>query len=513
MSLSSSARLRAAVVLSAAAGGLHLAVVPEHLREGWLTGLFFAVVGTGQVAWAARVAAGPSRPLLVLGAAANAAVVGLWLFSRTAGLPLGPHPWAPEPVGLADLLASAFEAGVVWGALAVAVPGRPRRGGAGGGPPANGGAPRPPLRPLPRWVTVREASLLADASEDVVRGWIRQGRVAVRRLTLGPPELTLVRSDDLLALTPVDLAAWGFDRPAAAGGPRGPRSAPPTLPRAGAWALAALCLFALTGGGLVLTERLVSGGEGSAAVAGPGHGEGHHAGTEAPGTERPAARGHQPERSAEAPSPGPGRPSAQGEAAPGPADPARALLQPVKGRTVAGGPRMPCRRLLRTLQGSCGRVGTAGGRMAWTVERGPHGPVARLYAFSRERGAWVARLRAGGPAQALLRAAVRAADLVGDGRPELVVGFRLRGLDGLSYEVLTFPGGRSPRVALHAWVARGSVNVEDGRISEYYGLSPSDGGQCCSEYLRVVVGWDGSAFRPLSARGPLPAASVPPSDF
>ncbi|HXF57757.1 MAG TPA: helix-turn-helix domain-containing protein, partial [Actinomycetota bacterium] len=292
MSPSGSARLRAVVALSAAGGGIHLAVVQEHLREGWLTGLFFVVVGTGQLVWAALVAADPSRLLLASGVAANAAVVGLWLASRTVGLPLGAHPGAAEPVGLADLLASAFEVGVVWGGLALALPGHGRPARADARAAAKGSQRGSSLRPLPRWVTVREATLLTGTSEETVRSWVRQGRVAARTLTLRASGLTLVRSDDLVALVPVDLAAWGFGRPALpAASPRAPRSAPPVLSRAGAWALAAACLFGATAGGLVVTERLVSGAEGGAGVAGERHGGSHHAGAEAPGAADHSASG------------------------------------------------------------------------------------------------------------------------------------------------------------------------------------------------------------------------------
>ena len=47
---------------------------------------------------------GPLSP-----AALNAAVILLWLVSRTAGLPVGPEPWEAEAVGTADLLCSGLE--------------------------------------------------------------------------------------------------------------------------------------------------------------------------------------------------------------------------------------------------------------------------------------------------------------------------------------------------------------------------------------------------------------------
>jgi len=38
------------------------------------------------------------------------AIILLWILSRTSGVPVGPEPWTPEPVGQLDLFASMFEA-------------------------------------------------------------------------------------------------------------------------------------------------------------------------------------------------------------------------------------------------------------------------------------------------------------------------------------------------------------------------------------------------------------------
>ena len=43
----------------------------------------------------------------------NAAVIFIWLASRTVGLPVGPEPWTREAITLPDLLATIFEGGVV----------------------------------------------------------------------------------------------------------------------------------------------------------------------------------------------------------------------------------------------------------------------------------------------------------------------------------------------------------------------------------------------------------------
>jgi hypothetical protein len=40
---------------------------------------------------------------------ANGAMVAIWAISRTTGLPVGPDPWMPEPLGALDLLATGLE--------------------------------------------------------------------------------------------------------------------------------------------------------------------------------------------------------------------------------------------------------------------------------------------------------------------------------------------------------------------------------------------------------------------
>ncbi len=130
----------AAAALTAGAGAIHLAVVPDHLREYPLFGIFFGVVGAAQLAAAAAVLR-PTRRLLPGVAVGQALLVALWLVSRTTGLPIGPEPWQPEEIGVADvvcvgleLLAVAVLVGLLvraprprswrtpWGAAAVVVP-------------------------------------------------------------------------------------------------------------------------------------------------------------------------------------------------------------------------------------------------------------------------------------------------------------------------------------------------------------------------------------------------------
>jgi hypothetical protein len=88
---------------------IHLAVVPEHLRSYAPYGLFFALLGLGQIALALAVLTRPSAPVLLGGAAASIVVIGIWLASRTVGLPIAAIPWRPEAIGLPDVNSTVME--------------------------------------------------------------------------------------------------------------------------------------------------------------------------------------------------------------------------------------------------------------------------------------------------------------------------------------------------------------------------------------------------------------------
>ena len=103
--------------LSAGAATIHFAVAPEHFREDFRFGLFFVVAATLQLGWGAAILARDSRALYIGGGIGNAFVLGVWALSRTTGLPVGPEVWTPEPIGLLDGIATAYEAVLVAGSL------------------------------------------------------------------------------------------------------------------------------------------------------------------------------------------------------------------------------------------------------------------------------------------------------------------------------------------------------------------------------------------------------------
>jgi hypothetical protein len=100
--------------LSAGAGVIHLAMVPVHADGGLLDPLGFAAVGWFQLAIAAVILTGRDTKRTYLAAAiGNVAILGLWLWSRTVGLPFGNHANTAEDIGAIDAASAAMQVGVV----------------------------------------------------------------------------------------------------------------------------------------------------------------------------------------------------------------------------------------------------------------------------------------------------------------------------------------------------------------------------------------------------------------
>lgn len=108
---------RVAVIGSVLAALIHYAVVPEHLSEWWVYGVFFSAVGMFQLIWAVLAYTGNERPLLLTGLVVNLGVLALWAVSRTAGLPFGPDAGEAEAFGVLDVLSGVAELALIGGIL------------------------------------------------------------------------------------------------------------------------------------------------------------------------------------------------------------------------------------------------------------------------------------------------------------------------------------------------------------------------------------------------------------
>jgi hypothetical protein len=108
------ARLRAAIaVLSLATAWVHLAYHQSHWDQWWASGAFFLVVGIAQALFALLILARPREWVAVAGIAGTLAVVGMYVVSRTVGVPVGPHADFAERATIIDLATTAAELGVV----------------------------------------------------------------------------------------------------------------------------------------------------------------------------------------------------------------------------------------------------------------------------------------------------------------------------------------------------------------------------------------------------------------
>ena len=107
---------------SAGAGAIHFAVISEHFEEYVAFGVFFFIVAWFQAASAVTIIARPDRRLLLAIAVTNVVVILIWIWSRTAGLPIGPEAGEPEAIGAPDLLSTVLEVLVVGWSVAMLSP-------------------------------------------------------------------------------------------------------------------------------------------------------------------------------------------------------------------------------------------------------------------------------------------------------------------------------------------------------------------------------------------------------
>jgi EamA domain-containing membrane protein RarD len=84
-------------------------------------GAFCFAVAWFQAVSAIAIVARPNRRLLLLAVAVNLVVVGIWVWSRTTGLPIGPEAGEREAIGEADVLSSVLEAVLVAWAVGMLV--------------------------------------------------------------------------------------------------------------------------------------------------------------------------------------------------------------------------------------------------------------------------------------------------------------------------------------------------------------------------------------------------------
>lgn len=103
----------AASALSLAAAMIHLWVFPQHLFVWWGYGIFLLTTALVQGVYAVAILRWSAPALALAGIGVNVSVVVLYVFTRTAGIPLGPHAGEIERVGVLDMTATAAELALI----------------------------------------------------------------------------------------------------------------------------------------------------------------------------------------------------------------------------------------------------------------------------------------------------------------------------------------------------------------------------------------------------------------
>ena len=192
-----------------------------------------------------------------------------------------------------------------------------------------------------------------------------------------------------------------------------------------------------------------------------------------------------------------------------------ATLKPAPQPTVffsGGGPDADCRTIVEagwTID--CGRVDMAGGSRTWVVQTramgtGTEGRAAVVH-WSQGKGAWLTDLTYSGTPSELQAIKVRAADLTGDGKAEVVFGFHRTGSGSiLTYDIVGDSVANGPVVLAARDLSHGRATVEPGKITDYQAAYPNNEPNCCPAYIQVsTVTYAAGTFRAVPTTRQAPA--------
>lgn len=104
-----------AAVLLLVAGLIHAMVIVEHFEEWWGYGLFFVVITVYQL-WLAYILfkhTFPDSTILWAGILGNIAIIVIWIYTRTLGIPFGPETGEIEGIGMLDTISKLAEVGAI----------------------------------------------------------------------------------------------------------------------------------------------------------------------------------------------------------------------------------------------------------------------------------------------------------------------------------------------------------------------------------------------------------------
>jgi hypothetical protein len=198
------------------------------------------------------------------------------------------------------------------------------------------------------------------------------------------------------------------------------------------------------------------------------------------------------------------------------------LTKPANPDTRQIDPELACRTFLETPGGKCDIVMMAGGNALWTAEpvpgSGTEEQVWRVRIRVRSKampdGGWDVALRLPEDQNPKFASvAVKANDVTGDGKLELLVGYRSGGTGQFeSYDVITYEPGGALKVGAHRQqLHKGSVALEGTSIVDY--SADESAPECCpTRARRTVITFGRDAFR-VAGVGDVPIDQQPPDLF
>ena len=168
-------------------------------------------------------------------------------------------------------------------------------------------------------------------------------------------------------------------------------------------------------------------------------------------------------------------------------------------------PEQACRTFVETPGGQCEIVMMAGGNALWTLDALPGSGTGeqvwhvgiRVRSKSMPDGGWdVALGLPQSPDPLFANVAVKAADVTGDGRPELLVGYRSGGTGQFeAYDVVTYEQGKQLEVAAHRQgLHKGSVALDGTTVVDY--SADEESPECCpTKARRTAIAFSDGVFR------------------
>jgi hypothetical protein len=178
------------------------------------------------------------------------------------------------------------------------------------------------------------------------------------------------------------------------------------------------------------------------------------------------------------------------------------LTKPTNPDTRQVDPELACRTFVEAADGNCDIVMMAGGNAMWTVEpladsgTGERAWRVRIRVRSKTMpdGGWDVALQLPDGAS-LANVSVRSHDVTGDGKSDLLVGYRSGGTGQFeSYDVVTYNEGKLPAVVAHReGLHKGSVSLDGTNIVDY--SADQESPECCpTSATRTVIAFEKDAF-------------------